>query len=211
MKLWADFFDFVLPMLPGVPQDLATLHIRSAAIDFLAETGVYQETLPPIDVVYGEPEFTLEAPDGFAMVRVMQMYCSGKEMNPDYEDRLASLGWDWRDQEGTPAAYIQYSSERVRLVPIPDRNIDNGISVKVALKPSRLGTGIPDYVFEDYVEIIAAGAISSLAAIPAKPWTSADVETKYGAKFSKGKRDTKIEVNKSFTRASLRVKLRRIH
>jgi hypothetical protein len=211
MKLWADFFDYVLAELPGVPQDVATLHIRNAAIDFCDQTGVYVYGADPIDIQSGEAEYDLEPPSSnYDVARVGSAWVETNELTPMGEDMLRTKMINWTEQKGYPQGFMHTNPNEMRLVPIPDSNISGALKVRLVLRPARTGRGVEDWIFNKYVETIASGAKYRLASMPQKPWSSADVASYHGKMYEAGIQAATSDASKSYTRAKLQVYLTRI-
>jgi hypothetical protein len=210
MKLWKDFFDYVLAELPGVPQDVATLQIRNAAIDFCDQTGVYIYQPDNIDIVNGQAEYDLEPPsNNYDVARVGSAWYENTELMAVSEDMLRKKMYDWTEQSGAPAGFMHTDPSVIRLVPSPDADKTGGLLVRLVIRPARTGIGIEDWIFNKYVEVIASGAKYRLASMPQKPWSSPDIAKYHGTMYQAGIMAATAEASKSFTRTSLQVNLRR--
>lgn len=51
MSALADFYDLLLPELPGIATPMVDLHLREVARDFCTKTSAWREDLTAIDLV----------------------------------------------------------------------------------------------------------------------------------------------------------------
>lgn len=210
MKTWADFYDYILPLVPGATFELVNLHLRNSAIEFLDETGVVDYIADPIVSVAGQSTYGINAAGAdYFSARVKSATYDGDIIWPVTSDSLDANVVEWRLREGEPTSYLMPYPTQIRLYPTPDVS-GKVLQLELTLRPTRDSAGVEDYVFERYVESIVHGAVARLAAMPNKPWTNVEVALRAGAFFTKDKRDAAIEVSKNFTRTSLKVKLKRI-
>ena len=207
MKPWSAFFDYVAPRVPGATPELMELHIRNAAIEFCSETRAVTYDLQ-ITTVVDQPEYDISLTGtGYAPILPDEVYYGSRELHEDTVDRLSKAVIGWREATGSPIVYICTDPYTIRFYPTPDEVID--IDVKLAVKPARDATGVADYVFDRYVEVIANGAVASIVSIPQKPYSNPTTAKLAAMEFSRGKASAKTEVYKSFTRAGTRVRLRK--
>lgn len=207
MKVWSDFFDYVAPLVPGADPSLLELHIRNAAIDFCNDTRAATYSLP-ITTVVGQSSYdiSLNGAD-YTPVIINSARIQTRELKPVTTDYLNGAVLGWRNDQGTPWAYLSDDPYSVRLYPTPDEATE--VVVELSVMPTRSSAGIEDYVYDRYVEVIAHGAVQRIASIPQKPYTNPQVAQMAMIEFIKGKAAARTEVYKSFTRKSTQVKLRK--
>ena len=207
MKIWSDFFDYVAPLVPGADPALLELHIRNAAIDFCNDTRAATYSLP-ITMSVGQSiyDISLNGAD-YTPVIINSVRIADRQLEPLNTDYLNSTIHGWRDDTGTPRAYVADDPYGIRLYPTPDEAVD--VIVELAVKPSRDSIGIEDYIYDRYVEVISHGAVQRIASIPQKPYTNPQVAQMAMIEFIKGKAAARTEVYKSFTRNNTQVRLRK--
>jgi hypothetical protein len=209
VKIWSDFFDYVLPWLPGISQDMAAQHIRNAAIEFCDESGIADYDSEPIVLEAGEPRYDMSlAGADYNVARIRAAYIDKNPINPTYLDLLAASGVNWKEHTGTPYLYFQPDPLTIQVYPTPEKDGEE-LTFTYTLRPNRDSVGVEDFIFERYVEAIAYGAITRAASMPNKPWTNDKLALEHRIMFRNAINDGKVEVNKSFTRARLQVKLKR--
>ncbi len=144
-----DFLPYVMPEVPGCPPNIATTYITLAVINFCAESWAWnvwteKETFPA-----GESEIPLTYPTQSKPDGIMQARKNDENYSLHYlglEDGVVQL-----DQELKQSADFQF---------------------KIALKPTQGATIIPEWIFEDYVETIAAGTKHKLMSMVGQPWAN---------------------------------------
>ena len=210
MKTWADFYDYVLPYLPGITGDMASLHIRNATIEFCDETGVADFEATPIPLVKDQAQYSV-VQDGasYNVARIKSAYVGEYPLTATTADVLDESNLNWKSHKGQPVKYLQPSPNTVLVYPIPDEAVGS-LQLTYTLRPNRTSMGIEDFIFERYVEAIASGAIYRSASMPNKPWTNDKLALENRIMFRNAINDATVEVNKSFTRAKLQVKFKRI-
>lgn len=211
MTAWAAFFDYVLPEVPGVSQEVAEHHIRLAAIEFCRDTGIYVHRLPAINVVASTAAYTLTsdvAQHEVAFVRAAWYDTTRLDEGPrDALNDMSSTNWTTVAAD-TPRAYTQTVREQITLHPTPSASLTGGLVVEVALMPTLTATSLADWVADEYMEGIASGAKARLMAMPQVPWASPDHSGYHRTLFNAAKADARIEVNRSLMRSKLMVRQR---
>ena len=209
-KTYVEFYDYVLPEVPGCPQDLAKQYIRAATIEFYERTGVLVYTAAALTIVDGTHTYTPAAPAGYEIARIEELYYGDAWVEPKSNVQLAELYQNWQEEEGEPRYFLQETTTTFRVVPIPDQNYTDTLKPRVVLRPTRSGTQISeDWVYNKWVEVIAAGALARLQQMPQKPWKDLEQAAINYRKFQAGIATATVDTNRSLTGAKLQVRLRR--
>lgn len=141
--------------------------------------------------------------DGFDDVD--QIEAEGRILLPKPTDWLDWWNRNWRtSSDGGVKYYTQPDQDHITLAAVPDQNAI--LTLQVSLKPKREATGIPDVVFQTYLEEIAAGAKARLMIIPGKPWSNPQTSAYYLGMFERGISAATAEADTGFTRAPIRTK-----
>ncbi len=180
MKSWDAFYPWVLPEVNGCPLPTINRALCDAAREFCTATAAWWEqsdTLVPDGVTQ---RFEFDIPSGAELVRVLSA-----TVNDDPMDVLPSeeLPADWQTTVVTEPcdSLIHISLTEYLLIPVPTGRID----VKLAFKPTLLGSGVGDDVFNKYAEVVACGAKAKLMAMPAA-WANPVVGQMHRQMFDKG-------------------------
>lgn len=209
---WSEFYPYVLSECDRVMLDVADLYIRQAAIEFCEETGVYTADHDPISLVKGISEYDLEAPEPETdIVLVKKAWVGDAAIDYVSQDTLNQRPVYWPNEYAPkPTAFTQQTQTSLIVYPKPTEALASGLKLKVVLRPTLKATGIADWVGVKYVQEISAGAKAMLMDMINKPWTSPEGAAKYRAQFEAAKTRATVEAQRSFTRASQQVQLKRI-
>lgn len=190
-----DFRPNVAPWVQKCPTVQVDKAVTDAVIDFFRESRLLRATLTAIDAVAGIAEYSLANPSGMQISTIREARFSGVKLDPTSEEQL-DLNWkaiisaqvfdstdgdeDWRTMAtDAPGLYFQPAPNVIRLVGIPALDVADALVVSVSLYPTQAVTEIEDWIFNEYYEGIAAGAISRLMAIPNQPWSNLRLVTHY--------------------------------
>lgn len=217
MALYEDFFPYVLPDVVGAPEPLVVHHIRNACIEFCEKSLILTRDHDPITVLQNKVDYDLEPPGGYLVVKVQKAWLDNMPLDPIAPDFVREAAVYNRlyatynaESASTPRGYLQKDERSISVWPKPDRKYQNGLTLRVALKPTRSSTTIEDVIFEDYAEAIAQGAMYRLQASVGKAYTNPEM-----AAINKGLFDQAINVARQrashgHVRSNLSVRMRRI-
>lgn len=203
MKLWADFYDSLMPDVPGCPYVAATFALRQSAIAFCEQSLAWTYAHPDIAVVNDVDEYAYIPPVGALVHAVVYAEFNDHEIDAKVKDVDMRI-WNWRNQSGTPE-YVLGGPSGIRLVPTPD--VEGTLKLVVALKPDNDSTGIDDEIFQEYREAIVHGAKARLMLSPRKPYTNAELAAFHMQQFAAQTAGAGQRVARNYTRAPLRTAL----
>jgi hypothetical protein len=216
MKLWSDFFENVIPFVPGCPAITAEVAIKNAVIDFCEKSLILQRDHDPVSVVANQADYDLEPPRGYLVVKIMQAWF---ENNPlattmhDYVNDPTHINAGFPDAKllvGRPTHILQKDERTFTLLAVPEKSIANAVTLRVALKPSRASTGVDDVVWEDYAEVIANGAKARLMMTAGVPYTNPQSAGASALLYQQGLNLARSRAAGGYGRGNLQVKMRRI-
>ena len=218
MATISSFTPKVLRKVPGCPEFLIEEAIIDALIDFCEGSLYWQADLTAIDIVSGTSTYTPTTPTDTLMVTVVKAFDEGQPIELKSEDSLdrdwPKLNWrypyythdsglstPWRSVTSSQADFIYMPTPRtVRLVGIPDTSKTGGLTLKVALKPTRTATTVDDVLYDEWYEEIAMGAAGKLQVMEGKAWTMLGVGTANLIGFEAAIRKARGKVNRSHIR-----------
>lgn len=216
MTSYESFFPYILPEVPGAPEPVILLAIRSAAIEFCERSLILTRDHDPVTLVEGIIDYDLEPPvKDTLIIKIQRAWVNGNKIDPLAPDFIAAasvynrLYEDYEAKPSTPQYYLQKEERSVTVWPVPDKNYRNGLTMRVALKPTRSSESVEDVIFEDYAEVIAAGALSRLMASTGKPYTNVQMAAVNKMMFDRGVNVAKLRANAGHVRSNLSVKMRR--
>ena len=176
--LWSDFLPELITFATGCPNPTAESKARQAAVKFFRRTRAWVEWLEPVTSIAGAVEYNFVTPAGADVVRVEQATLAGKAISVlSYRD----APHDWARKDLTEQGLVSRNRKTFRL----GQAVAAGqlIQAQVALIPSQTSTGIPDDLFEKYVDDIAHGARAKILSIPGTKFYSPDISMLEQAAF----------------------------
>lgn len=187
MVNWDKFYDYVMPSVQGCPVSMVKNAIRSACIEFCEKTLIWKQDSILNDVLEGYNMYVFAPPKEAKVVMPYRVTFNGVEVQPTDLQSLESFMPDWKDmKEETPKYYFLAFDDVVRLVGTPTKSFINALSADVALKPTRSAEKCPEFIYNDWAEVIAAGALARLHAMSGKIWATPELVSHYTKIFREG-------------------------
>ena len=205
MKFWSDFYDLVMPDLPGCPFAAADSALRQSAITFCEQSLAWQAIHPDISIAAGTAEYAFAPPEGTVVHTIIYAALNGGEIEPHAGEMSIAIS-DWRRKTGMPQ-YVLGGPTSLTLVPEPAAA--GTLTMIVVLKPSGASTGIEDALFNEYREVIVHGAFARLMLSPRKPYTNAQFAAYHQQQFAIKTAAAGMRVARSHARAPLRTAILR--
>lgn len=200
-----EFLSDVLPNVPGVPTPMAISALRGACIEFCTDTLYWQESLDAELVSAEDLPLQVAVPSGAVLQQVLTCRVDGRRVGVVTHDVLDGVT-DWDTQRGAPSSFYMADMYSIGLYPLPDAPVM--VKARVALRPSQEASGVPDTVYQFWLDAIAAGAKARLMEMPNVGWSNPPLAKYFAAQFSSGKTAATVGANKSFGRALMQVQFR---
>lgn len=200
MKPWSDFYDLVMPGLPGCPFVMVDNALRQSAIVFCEQSLAWRFIHPDVAVVAGTAQYAFVPPTGAIVYCIIHAALDGEEIE-SHAGESSITTRNWRARSGTPL-YVFGDATAATLVPNPDAA--GTLTMTVALKPSASSTGIDDTLFNEFREPIMHGALAQLMLSPKKPYTDVQLAAHHQRESATKTAAAGMRVARSYTRASLR-------
>lgn len=210
-KLWSDFFDWVMPHVPGCIQTVAEDAIREAAIEFCDQTLIYRRDVTLNVVAGGTGLYNLSAPttaqygDQIEPLSVQDGKYNGTRIHAKTDGELQLLYGDtWDTTVGVTRYFNMYDEFTARFAPIPDTAATGGLVLSVAMVPAEDATQFDDVMWKSYHIEISNAAVASLMMSPKKPYTNLKGGMERSAQFLKDCNTLAVHKKNNFTRKALR-------
>jgi len=201
---FTQWYDDVLPWVPGCAQAMALDAIRKAAIEFCELSWAWIYNPAAQDVVATQIEYPFAPPSNAVVVKVLYAEHDGEPIYPRSPDQLDKMYKSWRTFPGTPEYHTQEDERNLLLVPVPVASITGGLKMRVCLKPKFDAADIESRMYEEYREAIASGALYRLMLSPKKPYTDAALAAVHKEMFDDKASSVRHKVQKGYARAPLR-------
>ena len=195
---WDEFFYLVTPYLPGAPDATVRIALRDTTAEFLARTHLWREEVEPFTTEAGTADYELY---GSALIEaVLRLTLDGNPLDIS-DERLVDPSYLLTTSK--PTGFWLRNDTAVRLFPTPDAVYE--IGGLVALKPTRLATGVERWIFESWADAIVSGVIYRLASIPNKGWSDQALAMLERQRFDRAIANAK---NRDLRQIPLRVRAR---
>jgi hypothetical protein len=202
MKTWDQFYDYLLPWVPGCPTPMADLHLRLAARTFCEGTLCWRDWLDDVTTNGTDVLYDFETDTTQDVVQLLHANLDGCSIRVIRQEDVPG---DWRTNTCIDRSIFAVSNtEQFAVVPLQAAGLI--VQTEVALMPSLTASGVEDHVFKSYVQEIAMGAAASLHALPKKPYS--DPQSTAGGRFKAAIDTTATDVLHSFSRAPVRTRAR---
>jgi hypothetical protein len=200
MKVWSDFYNYMLPDLPGCPFIAMDFALRQSAIQFCVQSLAWRYVHQSVPITVDVDEYLYSPPDD-ALVHAV-LYAEFNDVKIDVNTRPDDmLIWNWRHSTGTPQ-YLLSGPTSFTLVPNPD--VEGTLTLTVAVKPDDDSIGIENNdIFTEYKDAIVHGAKARLMLSPKKPYTDAQLAAIHMHEFAVKTTAAGVRAARAFTRAPL--------
>ena len=175
------FLSSIRPWAPGVPDPTAYKAIRNAAIEFCERTRLWKYE-DAFDVTEADCDSGIFTPSGTQLHDIEIVLFDGRELSPQATRDLDRLLPKWRTDglTGVPSYYTQIDQNSLRILPASE----GSLYLCLRLKPALDATDIPDFIANEYREVIAWGALGRILTIPGQSYSNPDLGTFYAQKFT---------------------------
>ena len=180
--------------------------IRRSVIEFCRETWVWKFLADPLSVQAGNAFYDLECPTGTDITTVMDVSLNNVPLENKPTTWLDEELPGWRTVRKTPKYFTQVDTEQIILAAVPEVNLSNGLTLTLALQPSHTSTAFPKWIFGQYYQTIADGAVAKLMLMPKKPWTDLQNGADRRASFLAGLAGASADAANALGRAPVRSK-----
>lgn len=202
----------VMPSVPGCPESQVSNAILEAARELCRRSEVWAEKADAISLIKSKDTYTFSGlPDYGRVLSVRTLKYNGRDLENLVDRDLDASDPGWQGRTGKPLGYIhQGGSQSLRVVPIPKESEARAIThLWVAMQPTTTATVLPDILLNDYDEAIAQGALYRLMMQPNVSWRDPQMAQVYARQFGSRVNDAKIQAQRGWGDAPLRVQPRR--
>lgn len=200
----------VITQAPHCPDATALWALRLATIDFCTETMWWTYMTDPQDIEAGESMYQVEAPAQADPVLVRAAWVDGMQLSSQgVASRFMWSTRDLNDRTGPSRFFTSPSPDQIQLHPVPDKDVTNGLTMLVAVSPTRTATSTDQQLLLRWSDALTNGALHRVYQIPNQPFTNHEHSKTRLAMYLQDVTKAKIQANKALTGANLSVKPRR--
>jgi len=180
MKPLDAFLTSINPYAPGVAIPTAYFAIRQAAIEFCERTRLWRYE---DDFTIGPDAEAICTPYGSVLLDIERVNFNGDPLVPQtaawLDERIK--GWRTGEVSGVPQYFSQIELNTLRIAP----SANGTVNISVWLKPSQDCQDLPDFLADQYREVIAHGALGRILMMPSQPFTNGDLGAGFLSSFER--------------------------
>ena len=202
------FFPYVLPYAPAVPEMVATTVIQSACMEFCQKSEWWIYDAPAFDSVAGQWAYNPAPPANTQVVRFRSCWYDNLPLIPKSTVELNLLyPYNWREQATQPLYFTNtLLPGELDIVPPPQLSEPGVLVCTLSIMPTITSTGVDDSLLNYWSEVIGRGARARLLERPDEPYSNPQQAMVCWTNFRRGIAEARIQREKSLTRTETRVR-----
>lgn len=204
---WEEFYPYVRPMAQDCPVGIVDAAIRAACIEFCWKSLIWNMETMCGDMLPGERVYKYNNKHD-QVSTVMPICCIIRDTRKQQiEDHVAhptnlqDLDYyepNWRQQEAQfPTRFYMKDPNTIVFVESPTEHVPGGIHLLCAVKPARDADGVAEFIFQDWAEEIASGALARIHGMAGRVWANPNLVQYHTSKFRAGISRAKSKTYKS--------------
>jgi len=191
-----EFLPETLQYCSGAPGIMVRIHLMNAAIDLCNKSQILKQTPSPLSLEEGVHTYTLKYPQNRYRAIAVDEVRFGDSKIPltrTTEREMDGSQSNWRAATGTkPTRYwLTDDLNTIRLWPTPKADIDEDLNVTTIVTYRRGQLEVDEFIFEKWHDVIQAGALAHLLAIPSASWFHPKLSVRFSRMFSRGVREAR--------------------
>lgn len=195
MAAFSDFYGWILPQVGGALNIVVDRAIIFSCRKFCDQTHSWRADLT-ISPVTGVRDYVLPVPAGAEVIRVRTAVQGGMIISPTTDDTLAISTPNYINQTASTASfYTVPTTGTFRLHPMPVGASINPVAIAVAMRPTIAATVIPQFLFDEWLAVIADGALAYLKAQIDQPWGDGNQAAYHEGRFNQSVNDVRVRLN----------------
>lgn len=170
------FFRWIAPYAPSCPDPVMERHVIDATRSFCEATRCWRAT--DSIAITGDEEQILCVDASATLFEIEQARFNERDLEPVSYTQVR------RDDEGEPRLIAQVNPQAVILSPHGEAGT---LTISMFLKPAQDAQSLPDFLFEQFGEFIAQGALATILSIPNLPYSNPGLAAYNAARFQQAK------------------------
>ena len=216
-----DWSPDVLPHIMGLPEVALKEGVRNACREFCKETLLWTYELSRIDIVANTRTYDLTIPTAQNAELISAENVKYKQNGADddqfrtldpisetQEDLHSSGSWRFTTAPTPNGYWVDPVNKQIHFYQIPTEASSQGLLVLVNLKPNNTTNTVPDFLYSDHKEAIAAGALADLLNRKAMPWYDPVEANRQALEFLRRYSNARWIKTTGLTRRPSRVRMR---
>lgn len=182
-KALKDFYDLLMPELPGCTTAMVDLHLRETARDFCARTSAWKLPFDNVNLVADQATYDLEPSEPEAeVVRVIKLSLNGELIWEDTDrEQMGLNAIEPKYVRNEPPFTLSPDLLEITLMTdeVPTAAVVAGMVIVGAMKPTASASRLPDFLKSQCSEAMRYGTLARLMAMAKKPWTDRALASAY--------------------------------
>lgn len=197
-KTWDEFLPYMRAFIDSCADAVMEEAVKRSAIRFCESTKVYRLAANVVSEVANQAEYDLTFTDtNVLLIGLWHVTRNGEDIRETSEYKLDTSVWNWRQESGTSTFYFLSDTNKLRLYVIPDADASDIIQCECIVKPTLDAIDVPDYIYAQWAEPIAEGALAYLKKMPLKPWSDFPNAAVHEVEYRRGMSRAKKAIMKS--------------
>lgn len=168
-----DLMEYIAPEVMGCPDPLIDREVLFTARKLCDHSKIWEETDETLPVVATLNSITFNVSvTNTEIISIEYVMYDGIPLTPITEAELNARVQNWReDTASQPTHYIpKIKDKTARLYPVPSSTDADALTYKIVLRPSMEATELPDFLTQDYLQVLIDGALSRLFNMKKQEW-----------------------------------------
>lgn len=184
----------------GCPDVTIDKYVVEAVRNFCRESYYYQQGMT-INQVSGQASYSLAPSNSDEVVTILAVEQSGSSLKQ-------YMGAELNDSSFSGAGYQFEPPSYLVIAPTPTASVTNGLELRLALQPPEGTTTLPDSIYRNFKEAIAAGALSVILSMQNEVWTNPTLASIKGQQFAHAVHTAKGLRMRGFVNGPIRIRPR---
>ena len=182
-KTWDQFYPTFIFRVKACPTPTVDMALREAAISFCSSSLIWEGT-QSVSVVAPTSSYDLTPPAGSDITQVLSVFDDKGPLYPTRDIDLDQIT-GWITNTDTQPRFF-YLSTPTTLVLYPTPTADYTLTVRAAYSPTDAATGVEDFIYENWRDVIVYGALEILFNIKNESWSDPAEAAMSGRMFGIG-------------------------
>lgn len=205
-----EFYDLLLPEVPGCTTAMLDLHLRETARAFCQQTSAWKLPFDAVNLVASRATYDLEPSEPEAeVVRVIKLTLNGELMWEDTDREQRGINViEPKYVRNEPPFTLSPDLLEITLMAdeVPTAAVAGGMVIVGAMKPTARAGRLPDFLKGQYSDAMRYGTLARLMAMAKKPWTDRALASAYLGMWNEQLNFAAYQAQVGNTREKLRVK-----
>lgn len=200
MREWSVFFPDVMPDVYGCPEPTVERHLLRAARDFCTRTLCWRLDLDTITTIASTPDYQIGVPSQSEAFKLVAATLNGQDMGLEVANGTSAA--DRRRGNSGSSRVLTADMVTATVMPTPAAGLP--LILTALLRPSNAAQGVPNFLGDQHMQILADGALSTLLTINRAEWANAGLAAIKKQEFERELNKVKKAVWKAFTSSNPR-------